>query len=127
MIETIIVIALIFFFWLLKARKKEKNPRAEKKINSKETKVQKPAKRKSTQKKCDYISLFISNSDIKARSGKLVYVRPEYHEKVSKIIQVTGKNKISIFSYIDNVLAHHFEEFQEEIIKHYRENNKDIF
>ena len=75
----------------------------------------------------DFISLFLSNSNIKARSGKLIYVRPEYHEKVSKIIQVIGKNEISIFSYIDNVLMHHFEEFQEEIIKNYRENNKDIF
>jgi hypothetical protein len=128
MIETIIiVVALIFLFWLLNARKKEKNPRAEEDISNEETQVQKPVKRKQKQKGNDYISQFMCNSDIKARSGKLIYVRPEYHEKVSKIIQVIGKNEISIFSYIDNVLMHHFEEFQQEIIKHYRENNTDIF
>jgi hypothetical protein len=104
-----------------------KTDNQEPEINTEETKVQKPVKRKPKQKGTGYISLFLSNSNIKARSGKLIYVRPEYHEKVSKIIQVIGKNEISIFSYIDNVLMHHFEEFQEEIIKHYRENNKDIF
>ena len=104
-----------------------KTDNQEPEINTEESKVQKPLKRKPKQRECDYISLFLSNSNIKARSGKLIYVRPEYHEKVSKIIQVIGKNEISIFSYIDNVLMHHFEEFQEEIIKNYRENIKDIF
>lgn len=129
MIEIIIIIiALIIFFWLLlNARKKEKNPRAEKEISNEEIKAQKPTKRKQKQKGNDYISLFMSNSDIKARSGKLVYIRPEYHQKVSKITHVIGKNDITIFSYIDNVLKNHFEEFHDEIIKNYRENNKDIF
>lgn len=128
MIETIIVVALLFLFWLLlNARKKRKGPKAEKEISNEEIKAQKPTKRKQKQKETDYISIFISNSNIKARSGKLIYIRPEYHEKVSKIIHVIGKNEISIFSYIDNVLTHHFEEFQEEIIRSYRENNTDIF
>lgn len=128
MIETIIVVALLFLFWLLlNARKKRKGPKAEKEISNEEIKAQKPTKRKQKQKETDYISIFMSNSNIKARSGKLIYIRPEYHEKVSKIIHVIGKNEISIFSYIDNVLTHHFEEFQEEIIRSYRENNTDIF
>jgi len=121
--EIIIVIAPILLFWLLlNARKKEKNPRT-----IEEVEVQPSIKRKKKRKETDYISLFVSNSDIKARSGKLVYIRPEFHQKVSKIIHVIGKNKITIFSYIDNVLSHHFEEFEEEIIKYYKENNKDIF
>ncbi|NQU55030.1 MAG: DUF3408 domain-containing protein [Bacteroidetes bacterium] len=128
MIETIIVVALLFLFWLLlNARKKRKGPKAEKEISNEEIKAQKPTKRKQKQKETDYISIFMSNSNIKARSGKLIYIRPEYHEKGSKIIHVIGKNEISIFSYIDNVLTHHFEEFQEEIIRSYRENNTDIF
>ncbi len=128
MIETIIVVALLFLFWLLlNTRKKRKGPKAEKEISNEEIKAQKPTKRKQKQKETDYISIFMSNSNIKARSGKLIYIRPEYHEKVSKIIHVVGKNEISIFSYIDNVLTHHFEEFQEEIIRSYRENNTDIF
>ena len=104
-----------------------KTDNQETEISNEETQVQKPVKRKPKQKEDDYISQFMCNSDIKARSGKLIYIRPEFHEKVSKIIQVIGKNEISIFSYIDNVLMHHFDEFQQEIIKHYRENNTDIF
>jgi hypothetical protein len=129
MIEIIIVvIVLISFFWLLlKARKKDKNPRTEKEISNEEIKAKKSTERKKKQREADYISLFMSNSDIKARSGKLVYIRPEYHQNVSKIIHVIGKNEISIFSYIDNVLKNHFEEFHEEITENYRENNKDIF
>jgi len=126
--EIIIVVALILLFWLLlNAKKKEKNSKAKKDISSKDIKLQKPIKRKQKQKETDYISVFMSNSDIRARSGKLVNIRPEFHQKVSKIIHVIGKNEITIFSYIDNVLSHHFEEFEEEIIKNYNENNKDIF
>ncbi len=89
------------------------------------TKPQQPMKKNRLQK--DYPSLFIYQSESKARSGKLVPIRPEYHERILKIVRVIGNDKISLFNYIDNVLKHHFEEFQEEIIKNYKEKNKDIF
>ena len=92
-----------------------------------ETKTQKPEKRKQRQKDTDYFSLFLSGSGTKARTGKLTYVRPEYHERILKIVRVIGNDEISIFNYIDNVLTHHFEEFQDDIIKNYKEKNKDIF
>lgn len=92
-----------------------------------EVKEQKPTKRKQRQKESDYITLFLADSGIKARSGKLTYIRPEYHERILKIVRVIGNDEISIFNYIDNVLTQHFEEFQEEIIKRYKEKNKDIF
>lgn len=90
-------------------------------------KPQKQVQRKRQQKETGYNSLFIRQSKSKARSGKLVPIRPEYHERILKIVRVIGNNEISIFNYIDNVLIHHFEEFQEEIIKNYKEKNKDIF
>ncbi len=90
-------------------------------------KPQKQTQKKRQQKETEYTALFIRHSDSKARSGKLVPIRPEYHERISKIVQVIGCGELSIFSFIDNVLTHHFEEFQEEIIKNYKEKNKDIF
>ena len=33
------------------------------------------------------------------------------------------EDEVSLFSYIDNVLAHHFNTFQEEIKKLYEQNN----
>ena len=90
-------------------------------------KQQKPVQKKKQQKNTNYTSLFIHTSESKARSGKLAPIRPEYHERILKIVRVIANDEISLFNYIDNILTHHFEEFQEDIIKHYREKNRDIF
>lgn len=74
-----------------------------------------------------YLSVFIRQTDSKARFGKHVPIRQEYHERIQKIVRVIGNDEISIFDYIDNVLSQHFEDFQEEIVKLYNEKNKDIF
>ena len=39
------------------------------------------------------------------------------------ILRVIGKDEVSLFSYIDNVLAHHFDMFQEDIKRLYEQNN----
>jgi hypothetical protein len=77
--------------------------------------------------KPDYESLFIQKSDFKARTGKAVYIRPEYHDRISKIVWVIGEGKISISDYIDHVLTHHFENFRDEIIRIYNEKDSNIF
>ncbi|QGY45763.1 DUF3408 domain-containing protein [Maribellus comscasis] len=75
----------------------------------------------------EYLSLFVRQSDNKARFGKNVPIRQEYHERIQKIVRVIGNDEVSIFNYIDNVLRQHFEDFQKEIVKLYNEKNKDIF
>ena len=76
----------------------------------------------------DYESLFIHESDIPpARFGKSVYIRKEYHERISQIISVIGFNEVSIFGYIDNVLTHHFESFQDEMVQCFKKNRKSSF
>ena len=70
-------------------------------------------------KQTEYTTLFIRQSDETARLGKTVYVRKEFHDRILKIIQVVGGNEVSLFSYIDNVLAHHFDDFQEDISQIY--------
>nr|WP_319511328.1 DUF3408 domain-containing protein [uncultured Draconibacterium sp.] len=74
-----------------------------------------------------YDELFLSDCKTKARFGKNVPIRQEYHKRIQQIIRVIGKDEISIYNYIDNVLTHHFDEFQEEIVKRYNENNEGIF
>jgi hypothetical protein len=73
----------------------------------------------------DYKSLFIKQSGETARTGKTVYLRREHHERIMKIAQVIGENNLSIFSYIDNVLVHHFEMFQDDITELYRQRNSN--
>jgi len=82
-----------------------------------------PRRRKARNKEQDYGALFLKEATIPARIGKTVYIRKEYHERIQLILRVIGKDEVSLFSYIDNVLAHHFDMFQEEIKKRYEMNN----
>lgn len=75
----------------------------------------------------NYARHFFKEADIAARFGKTTYVRKEYHERIRRIVRVIGKDKVSLFSYIDNVLEHHFATFQNEITELYNINNKSIF
>ena len=74
-----------------------------------------------------YEKQFFAKANIPARSGKQVGIRKKYHERISKIVRVAGDNEVTIFSYVDNVLKHHFETFQDEITELYNKNNKGIF
>ncbi len=82
-----------------------------------------PRRRKSKKREADYSLLFLREAAIPARIGKTVYIRKEYHERIQLILRVIGKDEVSLFSYIDNVLAHHFDTFQEDIKKLYEQNN----
>jgi len=75
----------------------------------------------------DYELLFIRQSGSKARLGKHVPIRQEYHEKIQQIVRVICKDEISIFNYIDNIITQHFDEYQSDIVKRYKENIKDTF
>ncbi|MBN2595346.1 MAG: DUF3408 domain-containing protein [Marinifilaceae bacterium] len=94
---------------------------------TKKEKTEGMPKVKKNKSASDYLALFIRQSDGKARFGKHVSIRQEYHERIQKIVRVIGNNEVSIFNYIDNVLTRHFEDFQEDIVKLYNEKNKDIF
>jgi hypothetical protein len=78
---------------------------------------------KRKRNKPDYEALFIRESNITARLGKTVYIRREFHDRIQKIVQVIGGNEVSLFSYIDNLIAHHFDMFQDDITELYRQRN----
>lgn len=91
---------------------------------------EKPAiKEKSRAKKTDetnYEIIFFRKPDTNARDGKTVYIRPDFHEKLSRIVQVIGEDKITIYAYLDNLLDYHFQEFGEQITKSFNEKYKPI-
>lgn len=74
----------------------------------------------------DYESVFFRKPDTNARDGKTVYIRPEFHEKLTRIIQVIGEDKITIYAYLDNLLDYHFQEFSEQITRSYNDKYKPI-
>lgn len=86
-----------------------------------------PRRRKAKQEQQSYVELFFKESATKTRSGKVVYIRKEYHDRIMKIVRVIGENEFSLFSYLDNVLEHHFNTFQEEITETYNRKNTDVF
>ena len=91
--------------------------------------VTEPPKEEGKRKrnKQDYEALFVRESNITARLGKTVYIRKEFHDRIQKIVQVIGGNEVSLFSYIDNVLAYHFDTFQDDIVQIYNQKNNSIF
>ncbi|KPH14831.1 DUF3408 domain-containing protein [Chryseobacterium sp. ERMR1:04] len=74
----------------------------------------------------DYESTFLRKTDTNARDGKTVYIRPDFHEKLSRIVQVIGEDKFTIYAYLDNLLSYHFQEFGDQIIKSFNDKYKPI-
>ena len=75
----------------------------------------------------EYMNLFIREAEIAARTGKLTYVRQEYHDRIMRIVRVIGKNKLSLSAYIDHVLTQHFAVCEEAIRKLYKKNYEDVY
>jgi hypothetical protein len=72
----------------------------------------------------DYESQFLTGGCTPpARFGKSVYIRREYHDRISQIVSVIGSNEVSMYEYIDNVLTHHFESFQDEMVQCFNKNS----
>ncbi len=75
----------------------------------------------------DYEALFIHGSPVTARTGKMVYIRTEFHDTIQRIVQVIGDNALSLSGFIDNVLAHHFDTYEAEITRLYEMKHRGIF
>lgn len=73
-----------------------------------------------------YSVRFLVNRFPSGRNGKVVYIRPEYHERLLRIVQLTREEKITLYSYIDNILEHHFREFGDDITDYFNERFKPI-
>ena len=82
--------------------------------------------RNSSSKKADYEETFLVNRFPSGRSGKVVYIRPEYHERLLRIVQLTREERTTLYSYIDNILEHHFREYGEDITDYFNEHFKPI-
>jgi len=75
--------------------------------------------------KMTYSASFMKAANFTARQGKQVCIRKDYHDRILKITQIIGGNEVSIASYMDNVLTHHFTTFQGEITELYDERKEE--
>ena len=85
------------------------------------------AKQPSDPVENEYMERFIRTSKTPARSGKMVYVRRDYHDRIMRILHVIGKGELSISGYIDHVLTQHFADYEEAIRKLYKKNYEDVY
>ena len=74
-----------------------------------------------------YSSKFLKGNAMKKRGDKFIYVCPEYHERLIRIVNIIGAGELPLYAYLDNILKHHFELFSDEIIAEYNKSNKSIF
>jgi len=92
----------------------------------KERPVVKEKSRAKRTNEADYESIFFKKPDTNARDGKTVYIRPDFHEKLTRIVQVIGEDKLTIYGYLDNLLDYHFQEFGEQITTSFNNKYKPI-
>lgn len=83
-------------------------------------------KKVQAKSKEQYSTRFLVNRFPSGRNGKVVYIRPEYHERLLRIVQLTREEKTTLYSYIDNILEHHFKEFGEDITDYFNDRFKPI-
>ena len=79
-----------------------------------------PARGKYSEKQ--YERLFIRESGMRARDGKMTYIRRDYHNRIRRIIRVIGHDRLSMSAYIDHVLTLHFGQSDEAIKSLYEKN-----
>lgn len=77
-------------------------------------------------KKLNYEETFLTNRFPSGRNGKVVYIRPEYHERLLRIVQLSREERTTLYSYIDNILEQHFLEYCNEITEYFNNHFKPI-
>ncbi|MFP3599484.1 DUF3408 domain-containing protein [Chryseobacterium sp. SIMBA_029] len=82
--------------------------------------------RSNSSKKAGYQETFLTNRFPSGRNGKVVYIRPEYHERLLRLVQLTRDEKTTLYSYIDNILEYHFREFGDDITHYFNQRFKPI-
>lgn len=93
--------------------------------NEKPMTKQKLRNKKSSE--INYVEHFLTHHSMTKRGNKSIYIRAEYHERLSRIIQIIAGDEIPLYAYLDNVLAHHFEMFEKEITDDFNNKYRPIF
>lgn len=64
-----------------------------------------------------YRNFFFHPADSSTQNAKDVLIQPKYHAHIKAIVRSARKRGIpvTIYSYMDNVLEHHFQSFGEDI------------
>ena len=82
--------------------------------------VEKPTPRRRKGGTGDYRETYFQKVELTDRQP--LYVSRTTHEKLMRIVTVIGGRKVTVSSYVENILLRHFEQFQDEINALYESN-----
>lgn len=99
---------------------------SKKTIDDNQIKATKPKSRSGNQKIGDYAEIFLTNRYPGGRNGKVVYIRPEFHQRLLRMVQLDQDSNTTLYAYIDNILEHHFKTFGDEIRDYFNDKYKPI-
>lgn len=95
--------------------------------SSKEKEIPKQKTKMKKGSNITYVEQFLTHHTMTKRGDKSIYIRPEYHERLSRIIQIIANDEIPLYAYLDNILAYHFEMFEKEITDDFNSKYRPIF
>ena len=87
--------------------------------------AEKPTPRKRRNSPGDYRETYFRKVELTDRQP--LYVSRTTHEKLMRIVTVIGGRKVTVSSYVENILTHHFEQHQDEINALYESNYQKPF
>ena len=87
--------------------------------------AEKPTPRKRRNSPGDYRETYFRKVELTDRQP--LYVSRMTHEKLMRIVTVIGGRKVTVSSYVENILLRHFEQYQDEINTLYENNFQKPF
>ena len=87
--------------------------------------AEKPTPRKRKNSPGDYRETYFRKVELTDRQP--LYVSRTTHEKLMRIVTVIGGRKVTVSSYVENILTRHFEQYQDEINALYESNFQKPF
>jgi len=105
----------------------KKKPPIQNTVSQKEKEVKKSQVKSMKSSGISYVEQFLTHHRMTKRGDKSIYIRQEYHERLSRIIQIIADDQIPLYAYLDNILANHFEVFEKEITDDFNNKYRPIF
>ena len=88
-------------------------PGAPQETQAETAQVEKPTPRRRKGGTGDYRETYFQKVELADRQP--LYVSRTTHEKLMRIVTVIGGRKVTVSSYVENILLRHFKQYQDEI------------
>lgn len=87
-----------------------------------DSKTQKEVSRAGRKKQPGYEELYLTPNPVCKNNRQQIYINSDLYERFARFLKVTGGRKISITSYINNILSQHWEDNKEAMNELYAQN-----